>query len=33
VIVKFPRFSALVLLFSCAFFFVSCSANFRWGGG
>ena len=33
VVIRFFRYSTLVLLFACVFFFVSCSANFRWGGG
>ena len=28
---KAPRFSLLFLFVACAFFFVSCTANFHWG--
>ena len=32
-VIKKPRYSILFLLLSCAFFFVSCTANFHWKGG
>jgi hypothetical protein len=32
-VIKKPRFSILFLLLSCAFFFVSCTANYHWDGG
>ena len=32
-VIKMSRFSILFLLLSCAFFFVSCTANFHWKGG
>lgn len=30
---RFFKYSTLILLFACAFFFVSCAANFHWAGG
>jgi hypothetical protein len=32
-VIKTPRFSIVFLSLSCAFFFVSCTANFHWAGG
>jgi hypothetical protein len=33
VLVKRSEFALLALMIACAFFFVSCAANFHWGGG